>query len=249
MAFLISFHISCRWTNYNHGENNSKDASLRELRASSGDLARLASGDMPKVDPNSSIAPALMGMLLHNNMVSLLLTILEGGELLPNLENFLSLSSDTDGEKQDAINLFLGYFKPQEGKPAPWELDSDYYLHVSGIGDDLFPDKCLDVFTNSIAAVSCKLFDVITADMGAADPPVEERESQKKEEGEEREGNGKKEEEDYDEEEERVRDVEKGEMGHVEYVERNDNNIRGDRCGERGDGSCGVCGRKVGGEK
>ncbi|XP_031263454.1 phosphoinositide phosphatase SAC1-like [Pistacia vera] len=56
--------------------------------------------------------------------------------------NFLSLSSDTDGEKQDAINLFLGYFKPQEGKPALWELDSDYYLHVSGIGDDLFPDKC-----------------------------------------------------------------------------------------------------------
>ncbi|THF94403.1 hypothetical protein TEA_025507 [Camellia sinensis var. sinensis] len=37
---------------------------------------------------------------------------------------------------------FLGYFQPQEGKPALWELDSDYYLHVSGIGDDLFiPDN------------------------------------------------------------------------------------------------------------
>lgn len=36
---------------------------------------------------------------------------------------------------------FLGYFQPQEGKPALWELDSDYYLHVSGIGDDLFPEK------------------------------------------------------------------------------------------------------------
>jgi len=35
---------------------------------------------------------------------------------------------------------FLGYFQPQEGKPALWELDSDYYLHVSGIGDDIFPD-------------------------------------------------------------------------------------------------------------
>lgn len=35
---------------------------------------------------------------------------------------------------------FLGYFQPREGKPALWELDSDYYLHVSGIGDDLIPD-------------------------------------------------------------------------------------------------------------
>lgn len=34
---------------------------------------------------------------------------------------------------------FLGYFQPTEGKPALWDLDSDYYLHVSGIGDDLFP--------------------------------------------------------------------------------------------------------------
>lgn len=36
---------------------------------------------------------------------------------------------------------FLGYFQPQEGKPALWELDSDYYLHVSGIGDNLFPEE------------------------------------------------------------------------------------------------------------
>ncbi|KAI8531088.1 hypothetical protein RHMOL_Rhmol11G0110500 [Rhododendron molle] len=32
-----------------------------------------------------------------------------------------------------------GYFQPQDGKPALWDLDSDYYLHVSGIGDDLIP--------------------------------------------------------------------------------------------------------------
>lgn len=35
----------------------------------------------------------------------------------------------------------MGYFKPQEGKSALWELDSDYYLHVSGIGDDSVSDK------------------------------------------------------------------------------------------------------------
>lgn len=35
---------------------------------------------------------------------------------------------------------FLGYFQPQEGKPALWELDSDYYLHVSGAGDNVRPE-------------------------------------------------------------------------------------------------------------
>jgi len=34
----------------------------------------------------------------------------------------------------------LGYFQPQEGKPALWELDSDYYLHVSGTGDKTIPE-------------------------------------------------------------------------------------------------------------
>ncbi|KAF2290939.1 hypothetical protein GH714_016964 [Hevea brasiliensis] len=72
--------------------------------------------DIPKVDPDSTIAAALMdmyqsmGMLLPNNMVALLLTI-----------------------------LFLGYFRPQDGKPALWELDTDYYLHV-GIKEDLDPE-------------------------------------------------------------------------------------------------------------
>ncbi|OWM68414.1 hypothetical protein CDL15_Pgr004896 [Punica granatum] len=43
-----------------------------------------------------------------------------------------------DGEKQDAINVFLGYFQPQQGKPALWELDSDQHHNVgrrSGYAD------------------------------------------------------------------------------------------------------------------
>lgn len=36
---------------------------------------------------------------------------------------------------------FLGYFQPQEGKSALWELDSDYYLHVSGTGDEFILDR------------------------------------------------------------------------------------------------------------
>ncbi|GAB5587403.1 phosphatidylinositol-3 [Umbelopsis nana] len=34
-----------------------------------------------------------------------------------------------DAEKQDAINLFLGNYVPEEGKPPLWELSSDYHLH------------------------------------------------------------------------------------------------------------------------
>ncbi|KAI3833505.1 hypothetical protein MKW98_024504 [Papaver atlanticum] len=36
----------------------------------------------------------------------------------------------TDGEKQDAINIFLGHFQPQQGKPAIWELNSDQNVNV-----------------------------------------------------------------------------------------------------------------------
>ncbi|CAM0140332.1 unnamed protein product, partial [Umbelopsis sp. WA50703] len=34
-----------------------------------------------------------------------------------------------DAEKQDAINLFLGNYIPEEGLPPLWELSSDYHLH------------------------------------------------------------------------------------------------------------------------
>ncbi|XP_073110089.1 phosphoinositide phosphatase SAC4-like isoform X2 [Elaeis guineensis] len=35
-----------------------------------------------------------------------------------------------DAEKQDAINLFLGDFQPQQGKPALWELGSDQHCSM-----------------------------------------------------------------------------------------------------------------------
>lgn len=35
-----------------------------------------------------------------------------------------------DAEKQQAMNLFLGNFVPQPGKPAVWELGSDKHLHA-----------------------------------------------------------------------------------------------------------------------
>jgi len=38
---------------------------------------------------------------------------------------------NTDPEKQDAMNLFLGRFTPQLGKPPVWELGNDAHLHAS----------------------------------------------------------------------------------------------------------------------
>jgi hypothetical protein len=35
----------------------------------------------------------------------------------------------TDRLKQDAMNLFLGYFLPSQNNTPLWELESDYYLH------------------------------------------------------------------------------------------------------------------------
>ncbi|XP_048331290.2 phosphatidylinositol-3-phosphatase SAC1 isoform X1 [Ziziphus jujuba] len=116
--------------------------------------------DVPKVDPDSSIAAALMdmyqsmgdalaqqygGSAAHNTVFperqGRWKATAQSREFIKSIKRYYS-NTYTDGEKQDAINLFLGYFRPQEGKPALWELDSDYYLHVSGIGEDLFLEKC-----------------------------------------------------------------------------------------------------------
>uniref|UniRef100_A0A2P2KSW8 Phosphoinositide phosphatase SAC1 n=2 Tax=Rhizophora mucronata TaxID=61149 RepID=A0A2P2KSW8_RHIMU len=116
--------------------------------------------DMRKVDPDSSIAAALMdmyqsmgdslsqqygGSAAHNTVFperqGKWKATTQSREFIKSIKRYYC-NTYTDGEKQDAINLFLGYFQPQEGKPALWELDSDYYLHVSGIGEDFNADIC-----------------------------------------------------------------------------------------------------------
>ncbi|XP_022152421.1 phosphoinositide phosphatase SAC1 isoform X2 [Momordica charantia] len=130
---------------------------------------------MAKVDPDSSIAAALMdmyqsmgdalaqqygGSAAHNTVFperqGKWKATTQSREFIKSIKRYYS-NTCTDGEKQDAINLFLGYFQPQEGKPALWELDSDYYLHVSGLGDDLFPDKCSEAVSNSIGGAAISL--------------------------------------------------------------------------------------------
>ncbi|KAL6568327.1 suppressor of actin mutation [Orobanche hederae] len=57
-------------------------------------------------------------------------------ELLRTLQRYYS-NAYMDAEKQEAINVFLGHFQPQQGKPALWELDSDQHYDVRRRGSDL----------------------------------------------------------------------------------------------------------------
>ncbi|KAH7856631.1 hypothetical protein Vadar_003721 [Vaccinium darrowii] len=50
-------------------------------------------------------------------------------EFLRTLQRYYS-NAYMDAEKQDAINVFLGHFQPQQGKPALWELDSDQHYSL-----------------------------------------------------------------------------------------------------------------------
>ncbi|CAN7131752.1 unnamed protein product, partial [Brassica rapa subsp. narinosa] len=51
-------------------------------------------------------------------------------ELFRTLQRYYS-NAYMDAEKQDAINLFLGYFKPQLDKPTLWELGSDQHYNAA----------------------------------------------------------------------------------------------------------------------
>ena len=50
-------------------------------------------------------------------------------DLMTSIRRFYS-NTVSDAEKQHAMNLFLGNFVPQPGKPAVWELESDSFLHA-----------------------------------------------------------------------------------------------------------------------
>lgn len=50
-------------------------------------------------------------------------------EFIRTLQRYLR-NAYLDPEKQDAINLFLGHFQPEEGKAALWELDSDHHYNI-----------------------------------------------------------------------------------------------------------------------
>ncbi|KAJ8479227.1 hypothetical protein OPV22_022954 [Ensete ventricosum] len=104
--------------------------------------------DVPEVDLDSHLADDLMvfyermgdtlalqygGSAAHNKIFSerrgQWKAATQSQELLRTIQRYYS-NAYMDAEKQDAINIFLGHFQPQQGKPALWELDSDQHYNI-----------------------------------------------------------------------------------------------------------------------
>ncbi|XP_019463550.1 PREDICTED: phosphoinositide phosphatase SAC3-like isoform X2 [Lupinus angustifolius] len=59
---------------------------------------------------------------------------IQSQEFFRTLQRYYS-NAYMDALKQDAINVFLGHFQPQQGKPALWELGSDQHYDAGRLGD------------------------------------------------------------------------------------------------------------------
>lgn len=101
--------------------------------------------DTPKIDLDATLADELMGFYermgdtlahqyggsaAHNKIFSerrgQWRATTQSQEFFRTLQRYYS-NAYMDAEKQHAINVFLGYFQPQHGKPAVWELGSDQH--------------------------------------------------------------------------------------------------------------------------
>ncbi|CAN1287333.1 Phosphoinositide phosphatase SAC2 [Linum perenne] len=71
-------------------------------------------------------------------------------EFFRTLQRYYS-NAYVDAQKQDAINVFLGHFQPQQGKPALWELDSDNHYNIGGRSPDLFAAETRSLFKRSMS--------------------------------------------------------------------------------------------------
>ncbi|XP_060206017.1 phosphoinositide phosphatase SAC2-like [Lycium barbarum] len=71
-------------------------------------------------------------------------------ELFRTIQRYYS-NAYMDAEKQDAINVFLGHFRPQEGKPALWELDSDQHYNVGGHASSLAMESSRSFIKRSLS--------------------------------------------------------------------------------------------------
>ncbi|XP_019455354.1 PREDICTED: phosphoinositide phosphatase SAC3-like isoform X1 [Lupinus angustifolius] len=60
---------------------------------------------------------------------------IQSQEFFRTLQRYYS-NAYMDAVKQDAINVFLGHFQPQQDKPALWELGSDQHYDAGRLGDN-----------------------------------------------------------------------------------------------------------------
>ncbi|KAL8466407.1 hypothetical protein ACS0TY_035489 [Phlomoides rotata] len=123
--------------------------------------------DGPSIDLDSSLADDLMkiyeamgdtlalqygGSAAHNKIFSerrgQWKAATQSQEFLRTLQRYYS-NAYMDAEKQDAINVFLGHFQPQQGKPALWELDSDH--SVGNRGSDFAEEHARSIIKRSLS--------------------------------------------------------------------------------------------------
>ncbi|KAG2662060.1 hypothetical protein PVAP13_1KG521340 [Panicum virgatum] len=86
-----------------------------------------------------TLAVQYSGSAAHNKIFSAkrghLKLFIQSQEFFRTLQRHYS-NTCIDANKQAAINLFLGYFQPQQGKPALWELESSSGEHNNELFDD-----------------------------------------------------------------------------------------------------------------
>ncbi|XP_073278966.1 phosphoinositide phosphatase SAC2-like isoform X1 [Primulina huaijiensis] len=74
----------------------------------------------------------------------------ESQEFLRTLQRYYN-NAYMDAEKQNAINVFLGHFQPQPGKPDVWELDSDQHYNVRRNGQSTLYENGRSRFKRSVS--------------------------------------------------------------------------------------------------
>ncbi|KAK4854012.1 hypothetical protein QYF36_017668 [Acer negundo] len=115
------------------------------LAALGNQLHALGAIDTPRIDLDAQLADDLMGFYermgdtlahqyggsaAHNKIFQQRRgqwkAATQSQEFFRTLQRYYS-NAYMDAEKQDAINVFLGHFQPQQGNPALWELGSDQH--------------------------------------------------------------------------------------------------------------------------
>ncbi|KAF8393685.1 hypothetical protein HHK36_021932 [Tetracentron sinense] len=125
--------------------------------------------DVPKIDLDAPLADDLMkfyetmgdtlahqygGSAAHNKIFSerrgQWKAATQSQEFFRTLQRYYS-NAYMDAEKQDAINVFLGHFQPQQGKPALWELDSDQHYNGLSRGHTFADENARSFFKRSLS--------------------------------------------------------------------------------------------------
>ncbi|XP_068658480.1 phosphoinositide phosphatase SAC2-like [Aristolochia californica] len=125
--------------------------------------------DDPKIDLDAPLADDLMsfyetmgdtlalqygGSAAHNKIFSerrgQWKAATQSQEFFRTLQRYYS-NAYMDAEKQDAINVFLGHYQPQQGKPALWELDSDVHYHIGRRANTYADENARSFFKRSLS--------------------------------------------------------------------------------------------------